>query len=248
MLIEILIATILVSLVSLVGIVISYNHIKRFLHYFVSFAAGTLVASALFDLIPHGIEHLEEIGIHIDEAMIFVAIGVILFFVIEKFIHWHHCDKDHCHDKPAGILILTGDFVHNFIDGLIIAAAFVVDIWTGITTTFIVAIHEIPQEFGDFAVLIHSGFSKKRALWLNFLSALSAVIGGILGYLMFGSISTVSHFAVLIAAGGFLYIALADVLPAMHKHKERSKLWIESLIFIGTIVLMYIFLAAMHSH
>ena len=123
------------------------------------------------------------------------------------------------------------------------------DFTTGIVITITVAIHEIPQEFGDFAVLLHSGFSKNKALLLNFVSALSAVLGGILGYFMFDQIEGIAPFAVLITAGGFLYIALTDIVPAMHKHEANRKIvFIETLIFILTIVGFYFFLGMMHGH
>ncbi len=244
MLTYIIIATVLISLISLVGLIISQNKIKKLLHYFISFAAGTLIAVSFFDLIPNA---LEEINLHIEESIVFVVVGIILFFLIERFIHWHHCDKEHCHKKPEGILILTGDFVHNFLDGILIAGAFMLDITTGIATAITVAIHEIPQEFGDFAVLIHSGFSKKKALLLNFFSALSAVFGGILGYIMFEKMQSVIPFAVLITAGGFLYISLSDIVPSMHKH-EKKELILETVIFVATIVGFYFLLGMLHSH
>ena len=246
MLFHILIATLLISLLSLVGILISYKKIKKFLHYFISFAAGTLLAVAFFDLIPHALHELEEFGVHAHEALVFVVGGIVLFFLVEKFIHWHHCGKEDCHDKPAGVLILAGDFVHNFIDGLLIAGAFMLNVTTGIVTTITVALHEIPQEFGDFAVLLHSGFKKKKALLLNLYSALSAVLGGILGYFFLDKFAGVTPYVVLVAAGGFLYIALTDIMPSLHKHKYKSQMVKESLIFLITIVGFYFLLAALH--
>lgn len=248
MLIQIIVATVIVSLVSLLGIIFSYGKIKKFLHYFISFAAASLLGVAFFDLIPEGTEELIFLGIEVEIALLFVLIGVMLFFIVERFIHWHHCDKDDCHDKPAGFLILTGDFVHNFIDGILIAGAFLLNTFTGIMTTITVIIHEIPQEFGDFSVLIHSGFSKMKALKYNFFSALSAVLGGILGYFLFDSLGRITPYAVLIAAGGFIYVALSDIVPSMHKHKDKSNtVWLETLIFLVTLVGFYFFLGFMHS-
>ena len=249
MLLYIVLATLLISLISLVGILISLKYIKKLLHYFISFAAGTLIAVSFFDLMPHALEELHDLGMHIEESVIFIAIGIILFFLIEKLIHWHHCGKDHCDEKPTGLLILTGDFVHNFLDGVLIAGAFMLDFTTGIIMTFTVAIHEIPQEFGDFAVLLHSGFSKNKALLLNFVSALSAVLGGVIGYFMFDQIEGIAPFAVLITAGGFLYIALTDIVPAMHKHGANTKIVIiETVIFIVTIVGFYFLIGMLHGH
>ncbi len=244
MLTYIILATFIISLISFIGILVTFKWTKKFIHYFISFAAGTLIAAAFFDLIPHALEELHEI-MHLEEAIVYVVVGIILFFLIEKFIHWHHCDKHQCDKKPAGLLILTGDFVHNFFDGLLIAGAFMLNTTTGIMTTLTVAIHEIPQEFGDFAVLLHSGYSKARALLLNFVSALSAIAGGVLGYFLFDTVEKFAPFAVLITAGGFLYIALSDIVPEMHHHKKSTML-IESIIFILTIIAMYFFLGMMH--
>jgi len=247
MLFNIILATLIISLVSLLGILVTQKHIKKFLHYFISFAAGTLIAAAFFDLIPHALEELEVAGMHVEESVIFIVVGMVLFFLIERFIHWHHCDQDHCHEKPAGLLILTGDFVHNFIDGLLIAGAFLLDVTTGIITTITVAIHEIPQEFGDFAVLIHSGFSRNKALLLNFLSALSAVAGGIVGYFVLEQAENLTPYAVLITAGGFLYIALTDIVPSMHKHgKNKTIVIVETVVFLATLVGLYYLFGMMH--
>ncbi len=246
MLLEIIIATLIISLISLVGVVISYKHIRRFLHYFISFAAGTLLAVSFFDLMPHA---LEESAIDVEFGGLLIVTGIIIFFLVERFIHWHHCDKEQCEERTTGLLILTGDFVHNFLDGVLIAGAFMLDFTTGLVTTVTVAIHEIPQEFGDFAVLIHSGFNKAKALMLNFLSALSAVIGGILGYFMFNKVEMITPFAVLITSGGFIYIALTDIVPSMHNHsKDRSVLFIETIIFVVTIIAFYFFLGMLHHH
>lgn len=248
MLINIILATLIISLISLVGIIISYKKIKKFLHYFISFAAGTLIAVTFFDLMPHALEELDGI-MHIEQSIVWVVLGIVLFFLIERYIHWHHCDKESCRDKPAGILVLTGDFVHNFLDGVLIAGAFMLNASTGLFTALTVAIHEIPQEFGDFAVLIHSGFSKRKALILNFISALSAVIGGVLGFFLFKQIEGIAPYAVLLTAGGFLYVALSDIVPAMHQHdKNKNIVMVETIIFVLTIIGFYFLLGALHGH
>lgn len=257
-LIYIIIATFLVSLTSFVGIVLSAKHIERKLHLFVTFAAAALLAVSFFDLIPHALHELEETGLHMHESTGFILLGVLLFFLVERFIHWHHCEQSgHCDQDSelelgecarksnSGSLILIGDFVHNFIDGLLIAGAFLISPVTGIFTTITVLIHEIPQEFGDFAVLLHSGYSKFKALMLNFYSALSAVLGGVLGYFAFEFFEGVAPFAVLIAAGGFIYVALSDIVPSLHKH-GRETLWKETTIFMATIVLFYYFVLLLH--
>ena len=249
MLLTIILATLIISLISLIGIIISHKNVKKFLHYFISFAAGTLIAVAFFDLIPEAVGKLEEAGMHIDESVLFIVAGILIFFLVERYIHWHHCGKHECKEKPAGMLILMGDFVHNFIDGVLIAGAFMLGNATGIITTVSVAVHEIPQELGDFSVLIHSGFSKVRALYLNFVSALSAVIGGVIGFFVFNSVNRVVPYAVLIAAGGFIYVALSDIMPSLHHHKQNKSIVLnETIIFVLTLVGMYFLLGVLHNH
>lgn len=243
MLLQIIIATVLVSLISFVGLFIAGDKVKRYLKYFIAFAAGTLIAVTFFDLIPEAIEKVP-----IGNGLLFVVFGIVLFFVIETFLHWHHCGREDCHKKPVGVLIFTGDFVHNFVDGLLIAGAFLLDFSTGVLTTFIVMVHEIPQEIGDFSVLIHGGYKKFEALKINFVSALSAVIGGIAGFFIFDRVASLTPYAVLIAAGGFLYIALTDIVPELHGTKERSKRIYESIIFVVTLIFMKFLLEALHLH
>ena len=245
MLFTIILATVIVSLISLVGLVIAQGKIKTFLNYFIAFAAGSMIAAAFFDLIPEALGEVSDIGF----GLIFVVLGVGLFFLIETFIHWHHCGSEHCegehHDekKPAGVLIFTGDFVHNFVDGLLIASSFLLDFRVGLITTLLVIIHEIPQEFGDFAVLLHSGYSVWQSVKINFVSALSAIVGGVVGYYAFESTQTFTPYAVLVAAGGFLYIALSDIIPELHNTHDKEKRFWESLVFILSMVLMKFFLS-----
>lgn len=246
MLTYIIIATILVSLISFIGILISSKIISKSIHYMISFAAASLIAVSLFDLIPHAIH---ENSLDAEIALTFVGIGIIIFFLVERVIHWHHCGKECCNKKPVGSLVLAGDFVHNFLDGVVIAGAFLLDVKVGIAVSLSVIIHEIPQEFGDFVVLLHSGIKRKKALLLNFYSALSAVLGGILGYFLFESVNSIIPYAVLIAAGGFLYIALSDIVPTMHEHFKEKRMGItETIIFVLTLIGFKLFLEAMHAH
>ena len=152
----------------------------------------------------------------------FIIFGVLVFFIIEKFLHWHHHDDDtqinHIH--PAGKLVLFSDGFHNLIDGIIIGVSFLVSVPVGMATTIAVILHEIPQEIGDYAVLIHSGYSKKRALWLNFLSALLSIVGLIIA-LIFGNIAqNFISWILPIAAGGFIYIAVADLIQSFKRQKN----------------------------
>jgi len=147
----------------------------------------------------------------------------VLFLLVEKVLHWRHCHKGDCGIHTFGPINLIGDSIHNFIDGLIIAATFLVDINLGIATTIAIAFHEIPQEIGDFAILLHSGMTKMKALLLNFASALMAVLGGIIGYFFFTNLEFILPYVIGIAAGGFIYIAGVDLFPILHKEKIRRE-------------------------
>jgi zinc and cadmium transporter len=217
-----LISVLIVSIISLVGIIgISLREkvLKEYVFVFVSLAVGALLGDAFIHLIP---EAIEEIG-NINLIAILVIIGVFLFFILEKFIHWHHhgSDIEENHVHPVGKMILFSDGVHNFMDGIIIAASYMVSIEIGIATTIAVVLHEIPQEIGDFGVLLHAGYSKGRALFLNFLSALTAVAGALFLFLLGGFAEPIVTWVLPIAAGGFIYIAIADLIPELHKEKNK---------------------------
>lgn len=266
MLVEIIIATLLVSLVSFVGILFLSDSVKKYLHYLISFAAATLLSVAFFDLLPSSLEELEVAGVDLHVGLMIVLAGIILFFIIERFIHWHHCDtcthdfhEDHHHHetaahkhthkhKAAGFLVLAGDSFHNFIDGIVIAGAFLLDATTGVITTLSIFAHEIPQEIGDFTVLLHSGFTKKKALLYNFYSALASVVGGVVGYFALSSVEFIVPYVVAMAAGGFVYIALTHIVPALHNHKNnKNTIAIETAIFFCTLILFYVLLSG-HTH
>jgi zinc and cadmium transporter len=232
----------LVSLISLIGIwtlAIKGKILNKILIFFVSLSAGALLGGAFIHLIPEG---LETFGIT-NIFFIFILIGILLFFILEKLITWHHCHDLKCkkhHPKTIGPMIIIGDSLHNFIDGLIIGGSFLINIPLGIATTIAVILHEIPQEIGDFGVLIHAGYSKKKALLLNFLSALTAIIGTVVA-LTIGAMSE-SFIAYLLpfAAGGFIYIAASDLIPELHKDFKISTSILQVLVFILGIALMYI--------
>lgn len=207
----------IVSLISLVGVftlLLKENLLKKYVFVFMSVAVGALLGDAFIHLIPEALTDSSNVTI----TSSLIIFGIFIFFILEKFMHWHHHgeDKDEQGIHPVGKLIVLSDGVHNFIDGVIIAASFMVSIPIGIATTIAVVLHEIPQEIGDLAVLLHSGYSKKKALLLNFLSALTAILGALILFLL-GDIST---WFVPIAAGGFIYIAIADLIPELHKTKE----------------------------
>ncbi|MBI5543346.1 MAG: ZIP family metal transporter [Deltaproteobacteria bacterium] len=186
----------------------------------VSFAIGSLLGAAFIGLLPEafiglGPEHGERVGG-------VVVAGLLAFFVLEKYLLWRHCHQEPCAAHPversmAGGLVVVGDSIHNFVDGLLIAAAFLSDPSLGFTTAAAVAAHEIPQEMGDFAVLLHSGFSRRKALLFNVGSGLAMVGGGVVGYLALAAVEQAVPYALAFAAASFVYVAAADLIPAQHR-------------------------------
>ncbi len=210
-----------VSLISLLGILaLSFREdlLRRYVFIFISLAVGALLGDAFIHLIPEAFEEAHDPMI----VSILIISGIFFFFVLEKFLHWHHHgeDTEESHIHPVGKLILFSDGVHNFLDGIIIAASFTVSVPVGIATTIAVILHEIPQEVGDFAVLLHSGYTKRRALCLNFLSALTALLGAIVFFIIGEMAESLAAYFLPIAAGGFIYIAVADLIPELHKTKK----------------------------
>lgn len=234
-----IISVFFVSLISLVGVFtlsIDQKKLYKFLIYFVSLSAGTLMGDAFIHLIPEAFESAES---HL-KISLYLLSGIMLFFILEKLVHWRHCHREPCnkHPHPFSYIILFGDTLHNFIDGLIIAASYLASIPLGITTTIAVILHEIPQEIGDFGSLLYGGLSKKRAIVFNFISAFFAVIGA-LSILLFGSFSkSLEEYLVPFAAGGFIYIAGTDLIPELNKHKRIKDGIFQLLIFFLGIGLM----------
>ncbi|MBU1557815.1 ZIP family metal transporter [Patescibacteria group bacterium] len=236
--IYIIIASIIESLVALTGILflfIGYKKFKKYLPNLISFSVGTFLAVVFFELIP---ESVEIIGI--DSASMYILAGFLFFFIFSKVLHWyHHHDGDCCDDeqiKSSGYLVLAGDFIHNFIDGIIIALAFMADFNIGIATTAAVLFHEFPQEASDFFVMVHAGFSKGRALFFNFLVSLSTIIGAVLTYFLANKMDGLIGPALAIVAGNFLYISASDLLPELTKDKKTLPLQV-ALILLGIIVI-----------
>ncbi|MFH0942788.1 MAG: ZIP family metal transporter [Candidatus Beckwithbacteria bacterium] len=234
----ILLATFLVSLGGLIGVfTLSLNHKKlhSFLLTLVSLSAGALMGGAFLHLLPEALSVLPG-----QLALSLTLYSFIGFFLIEKIFHWRHCHQEHCKIHAFGYLNLLGDSLHNFIDGLIIAGAFLANPHLGWITTLAIALHEIPQEIGDFGVLLYSGWSQKRALIANFGVALTAVFGGLTGYYLAGTVSLTQSLLPL-AAGGFIYIAASDLLPELKKETRPKKILVNFLFFILGVLLMFIF-------
>ena len=221
-------SVVLVSAISLIGVFflsIRRALLKKLLLFLVSFAVGALFGDAFIHLLP---EAYSTLGSGLNTSLL-VLFGIMVFFVLEKVIRWRHCHDPECkrHEKPPIVeMNLIGDGVHNLIDGMVIGATYLVSIPLGITTTLAIILHEIPQEIGDFGVLIHGGLTPSRALLFNFLSALTAVLGAVISLTLGPAIQGYSLILVPMTAGGFIYIAGSDLLPELHhESKPRNSLW-----------------------
>lgn len=230
-------SSIIVSVLSLVGVLtlaINDKLLDRILFVAVAFSAGTLLGGAFLHMIPDSLEHIES-----TKLFVYVLFGFILFFVMERVLRWRHCHKGVCDVHAFTYLTLIGDGLHNFIDGLMIAAAYVTSIPLGMVTTFMVVTHEIPQEIGDFAVLIYGGFSKLKALSYNMLTALTAIVGAILGYFLSTQTDNFTAMLLPFTAGGFIYIASSDLIPELHKEEDGKKSFVSLIFFLVGIGLMF---------
>lgn len=227
---------------------------SKVLPHGISFAIGALLAVAFWGLIPHAFETARPEQIQSLSATIMV--GLLLFFVLEKLLIWRHCHSgsceahsdDHAHEhthghahshnhQSAGTLIILGDAIHNFVDGVLIAAAFLTDVQLGIVTSLAVATHEIPQEVGDFAILLESGYSRAKALFYNVLASFTTVIGGVLAYFSLEDLQTTLPYFLALAASSFIYIAVADLIPSLHK-KTDMKTSLQQIVLIIAGVLL----------
>jgi len=235
-LIVILASVTVVSLVSLIGILfvgLKEALISRILMVLIGFASGSLIGAVFFDLLP---ESLENVG---QDIWQYVVIGIVFFFIMEKFLYWRHCHDETCQVHSFAYLNLIGDGVHNFVDGAVISANFLTSYPLGIATTLAVLFHEIPQELGDFAVLLYGGFGKKKALAYNFLSALTAVVGALATYYLASQVQGAAQLMVPFAAGGFIYVAATDLMPELHKRSQAKDSLIQLLTIVAGIGLMF---------
>lgn len=212
-----------------------------------SFAIGALLGAAFLALLPHAVTVNQNVDFH--DLGLTILLGLLGFFLLEKMVLWRHCHSTHCevhtpdhehqHDKDAsGTLIIIGDAVHNLVDGVLIAAAFMTDIDLGIVTALAVAAHEIPQEVGDFAILLNSGYQRGRALFFNILASMATLVGAVIAYYSLQSMQGALPYILAIAASSFIYIAVADLIPGLHKRTElRETLQQIILIALGVIVI-----------
>lgn len=221
-------SVIIISLISLIGVstlALHAERLRKILFVLVALAVGALLGDAFFHLIPEAFEKNENTAL----VSILIILGLLVFFWFEKLLHWHHGHHGNTEEieqedriKPLGQLILLSDGLHNFLDGLIIGASYLISVEVGVATTIAIVLHEIPQEVGDFAVLLHAGYKKSVALLYNFISALAAVAGVIVIVLVGKSIENVIGLVVPFAAGTFIYIAAADLVPELHKQRGTS--------------------------
>ncbi|NVM46819.1 MAG: ZIP family metal transporter [Candidatus Lokiarchaeota archaeon] len=253
------------SLIGLFMISIREETLDKMLFILIAFATGTILATALFDLIPESLHHLEELnagGTAIAEnfLFIFVIFGFVMFFIIERFIYWFH---GHAHEKDNqlmcyvgvdegegmsiargtkvksfALLNLIGDGLHNFLDGIIIMVSFLSGTRSGVIVTLAVLFHEFPQEIGDFGILIYGGFSKKKALLFNFLSGMIALLGGLLAFALSDVLEVFNFFFLAFSGGGFLYIASTELMPEILKQEDLKKSIIQALIFVSGLILI----------
>lgn len=240
-----ILSVLVVSLISLIGILtlsLSDKKLKKIFIYLVSFAAGGLIGDVFLHLLP---EAAEELGLGVTTSLL-IILGMLSSFAVEKFFQWRHCHIPTSQEHPHSFayMNLFGDSVHNLIDGLIIAGSYLASIPLGIATTIAVVFHEIPQELGDFSVLLYGGFQKKKAIAFNFLTALTAVIGAVIALVAGSSITGFVPLLIPFAAGNFLYIAGSDLIPEIRKDNpepKKSVLQMTSII-LGVIVMLLLLL------
>jgi zinc and cadmium transporter len=214
------------------------------LPHLVSFATGALLGAALLGLVPHALDQIGSGGTH--SIGLALLLGILTFFLLEKFVLWRHCHDDPCEmhspshaarDAASAKLILAGDAFHNVLDGVLVAAALMTDTRLGIVTAVAVFAHEIPQEVGDLAILLHGGLSRGRALALNLLTSLTSVVGGLLAYYALGAALHLLPYALAFAASSFIYVAVADLIPGLHRRVDL-RAGLEQVLFIGLGVLL----------
>ncbi|MBU1146675.1 ZIP family metal transporter [Patescibacteria group bacterium] len=230
-------STVVVSLISLIGVftlALREKYLEKILLTLVALASGALMGGAFIHLLPEAIERADS-----KSVFSWVLVAFVVFFVVEKILQWRHCHEENCEIHTFGHMSLLGDGVHNFIDGLIIAAAFVENFGLGIVVTAVVILHEVPQEIGDFGTLLYAGFKKREALLVNFLSAVMAVAGGIIGYFLANASENFINILIPFAAGGFIYIGASDLLPEIRKTTKLKE-------SVGTLVMFVLGIAIIY--
>lgn len=253
-LLQIIFATLGVSIISFIGVLLlaqTKHHL--FSRISISLAAGALLGAVFFGVFPELFDHHEGESIEASILSSIILFSILGFFLIEKYLHWHHCHCDgphHTHaNKSVGYINLIGDGLHNFVDGALIATSFLISPGLGIVNTFVIMLHEIPQEIADFGILLYSGFSKKKALLWNFFSGITAVIGGIVTYFFALTVETAIPYLLAIAGGGFLYLAMADIMPELHHEQNKKYIaWQAVWLILGILLIYLTTTLAPHGH
>lgn len=241
LLFEIIVATVFVSLVSFAGILTVYRRVTintNSIKLIISLAAGSLLAFSFLDLLPEALESYDDP----EWILIISLLSFLLFFILEKYWHWHHCRCENCgpgaKETKKNVIYtnLIGDGIHNLTDGFLIATSFMLDFSTGVIATAIVMLHEIPQEISDFGILLYFGLSKKKAIIYNFLFALTSVVGGVIFYFLGKNFTNLIPFMAAFAAGNFIYLASADLIPELdHEKNPRRVLMHTAFLLIGVL-------------
>jgi len=227
-------------MIGIVAVLFTKEKLKSIILFLVAFSAGALFGDAMLHLIP---EAIEENGFS-NSISLYVIAGILLFFVLEKIIHWRHCHEISCDEHPHKLaaMNLIGDGIHNLIDGMVIAGSFSLSKELGMATTLAVILHEIPQEIGDFGILLYAGIKPKKAIIYNFISALFAIIGAIIALTIGSHTTNFTSIIVPLTAGGFIYIAGSDLIPELHKEVKLSKSLIQFAAILMGIGLMLLLL------
>jgi len=249
----ILFFTLLGSICSLIGGILLMFFGKKnenIVHVLVSFAAGALLGTAFFDLLPEAVEHAEEFSISTPMYTL-VLVGILGFYLLDRGIHWFHYhrigQKKHSeHSRPTIPLVIISDSVHNFIDGIAIAITFMVNPALGMVTTFAIIAHEIPQEIGDFAILLHAGMSRKKVIIVNVVSALLAVLGAVIAYAIGEKVEAILPYALALTSGFFIYIALTNLIPEIHHEEKRGYAFLETFFLLLGVVVIYMAVSLLH--
>ncbi|MBI5023130.1 MAG: ZIP family metal transporter [Candidatus Magasanikbacteria bacterium] len=239
MLLQIIFWTILIGFIGVGGAFVFlkiFSKKEEHLLLVVSFAAGALVGVSFLELLPEAL----ETGVGSGEILGATLLGFVFFYVMGRFLIWHHCHDEHCTARASASLIIIGDTLHNFLDGMVIAASFLVGAPLGIMTALAIIFHEIPQEVGDFGVLLHSGYTRSRALLMNGVSAVFAVLGGIIGFYFFESFRGFLPYLLAMTAGGFLYLGASDLLPQTHESAKRASIFKFTISFLAGIIVLLV--------
>jgi zinc and cadmium transporter len=235
-LLYILISTFIVGIISLIGVftlAVKSEILNKIIFSLLGFSAGALIGGAFLHILPEALK-----STNVNFVFYLVIAGMVLFFLMERYFFWRHCHEGVCDIHAFTYLNLIGDGFHNFIDGMLIAASYVVSVKLGFVATIAIILHEIPQELGDFGVLIYGGFSRKKALLYNFISALAAMVGALVGYFLSDITGHFSEFILPLTAGGFIYIATSDLIPEIHKEKDLKRSTLAFLAFLAGIIFM----------